>query len=188
MIEKTEDGRELIDGIEVTGWSEADKTALFAAVSAEKSEKEAAQKAEAELKSYNQSPAVVIARRKAEAEQARVSRETAELRLIEDKKFDEFQVQHGRTRVRRVNTKRGMVVIRAAKHTEIQKHYDRQRALPTFEEKGQAQLDYYTGLCLYPDGPKIREIGAEFPGLWDELAMAVNEMADAVDRTVRPFS
>lgn len=186
MIGKTEDGRELIDGIDVTGWSEADKTALYAAISAEKSEKEAAAKAEAETTAYHRSPAVVIAKRKAEAEEAKAARETAERRLEEDKKFDELQVQYGRSKVRRINTKRGMVVIRMPKDAEIQDHFWRQKELNTQAEKWQKQMGYYAGLCVYPEQAKVREIAAEFPGLWDELALAVNDMTDAVDRTVRP--
>lgn len=186
MISTTEDGREYIDGIEVTGWSEADKTALYAAISAEQSEKDAAAKAEAEATAYHKSPAVIIAKRKAEAEEAKAARELAEKRLGEDKKFDELRVQHGRNKIRRIDSKRGMIVVRVPSEKEAQESFWRRQELPTQQEKFQVLKGYYEKLCVYPEAAVVRGIASEFPGLWDEIAFAVNDMTDAVDRTVRP--
>lgn len=185
MIEKTEDGREFIDGIDVTGWSEADKTALYAAVSAEQSEKEAASKADAEATAYHKSPAVIIARRKAEAEEAKAARELAEQRIVDNKKFDELQLAHGRTKIRRIDTKRGMIVIRMPKEAEIKGHNLKVQDLSK-TEAWDASAVYWSTLCVHPEPAKVRQIASEFPGLWDELVFAIREMMDAVDRTVRP--
>lgn len=186
MIEKKEDGREFIGDIEVTGWSEADQTALCAAISAERSEREAVAQAEAEVAAYHKSPAVIIARKKLQAEEAKAARAMAEQKLIEDQKYDELVSQLGRQKIRRIDTRRGMVVIRSASEKETMEHNFRKQELTTKEERWDFTKRYWLKLCLYPEAPQIQAIANEFPGFWDDVMAVYEDLMTAVDKKDRP--
>ena len=185
------DGRSMIGDVDVTTWSEADRKALLESVNATQGALATAQALIEDKKRASNSPQAILARAREEQEAAEELRASLERATIEDLAWGELRKQYGKNRVKRLDTKEGMVVVRAPKEQET---IDQGLAMVDIApaERAIVARNYLASLVVYPQSkpdepPKVREYAEKWPGLWDDLDVAVKLLQSSRADELRPF-
>lgn len=181
------EGRSFVDEIDVTGWSEEDVKALLAALNgAEAARAEIRRLADDQLREAQSPQARIEAAREEQAE-AEEQKRLLERASIETIAWKDLLRSHGRRRIRRLDTKEGLVVVRCPSEQET---IDQGLAMAdiTPAERAVVARKYLASLVVYPSPEsKIEEIGKKWPGLWDDLDMAVRLLQSSRADELRPF-
>lgn len=189
---ETKDGRKLIQDIDVTDWSEADRTALLQVANETEDATNEANKLLADQKRLYDSPAAVLARKQEEREEVLAAKAALERATLEELHWQKLAKEHGKNRLKRLPTKEGMVVVRCPTEEETVDQGLKILDIKPIERETVAR-DYLASLVIYPvdsnpDKPEpVREIGAKWPGLWQDLDMAVQLLQSSRADERRPF-
>ena len=166
--------KEVIGGLDVTGWNEAQKGALRAAL-ASKTE------AEAELETIAAARAAVEADpdelvRRAQAEAERVRREAREA-----KEFESAEAKHGRGRVALVRTVEGAIIFRAMTLEETDAAELRAGQLQNIPERTIVHREAFLDTVEYPSKDEVRQRTRKYPALWGILYSTRDRMIVGVE-------
>lgn len=170
--------------IDMTGWSDADKTAFAAArLAAEEEERELAD----ERLEFEGSPAqqAIDAERK-RAEKARKERERIKRETVEKNVRADLKKQYS-DNVIFYPTKGGMVAIRVPSEKESVANATRVKELKRDADKIATFKETIRDVVLYPSKAKFDEIAARHPCIYKELSDEIDEHTTARDYTARPY-
>lgn len=154
--------KEVIGGIEVTGWSDAQKTALRAALRAKAEAAAELETIEAARAAAESAPEELVRRLQAEAERAK--REALEARL-----FEEAEAKYGRGRVALVRTVDGGIIHRAMTLDETDAAELRASQIPNAAERTAVHREAFLESVLHPAKDDVRKRTKEYPALWAVL-------------------
>lgn len=167
----------VIGGIDVTGWSDAQKDALRAVLR----EKE---QAAAELDTIEAARAALAAApdeqvRQLQAEAERLRREAAEARL-----FEEAEAKHGRGRVAMVRTVEGAIIHRALTLAETDATELRAAALTNGAERNAVHRDLLLASILHPARSEVMQRTERYPALWEILYASRDRLITGVEEDI----
>lgn len=184
--------RILIQDIDVTDWSEADRAALLQVANATQDATIEANRLLADQKRLYESPAAVLARKQEELEETIAAKAALERATLDELNWTKLVKDHGRKRIKRLDTKEGMVVVRCPTEEETVEQGLKVLDIKPIEREAVAR-DYLASLVIYPvdsnpDKPEpVRDIAAKWPGLWEDLNLAVQLLQSSRADERRPF-
>jgi hypothetical protein len=166
---------EQIGGFDVTGWSDAQKAALRAALVAKT-------EADAELETIEAARAAAAAAPEELVRRVQVEAERARREVKEAKIFDEAETQHGKGRVALVRTVEGAIIHRALTLEETDGAEQRASQLETASQRTIAHREAFLDSLLHPTRDEVKKRTALYPALWgilyasrDRLIVGVEE-------------
>jgi hypothetical protein len=189
---ETKDGKKMIQDIDVTDWSEADRASLLQIVNETETATSEAAQIIADQKRLYESPAAVLARKQEEREEAIAAKAALERATIEELHWSKLVKEHGKKRLKRLPTKEGMVVVRCPTEEETVSQGLAILDIKPIERESVAR-DYLASMVIYPvdanpDKPEpVREIASKWPGLWEDLNYAVQMLQSSRADERRPF-
>ncbi len=189
---ESKDGKKLIQDIDVTDWSEADRASLLQVVNETEAANSESSKLLADQKRLYESPAAVLARKQEEREEAIAAKAALERATLEELNWSKIVKDHGKNRVKRLPTKEGMVVVRCPTEEETVNQGLAILDIKPIERESVAR-DYLASLVIYPvdSNPEkqepVREIASKWPGLWEDLNYAVQMLQSSRADERRPF-
>lgn len=167
------------DKIDTKDWSDADRAALAALERELLEEQEAADARELAA----QSPAAIIAEKKAELGARKEARQVAERDAAEDIIFEKLCSENGGpSRMARVRTLKGSVMLRAMTLREVDTASAASEGVSSATDKVRVHRRYLADTVKHPPEARFRELIEEFPGLWAELYEARDALISGVQK------
>ena len=166
--------KEVIGGLDVTGWSEAQKGALRSAL-ASKTE------AEAELETIAAARAAVEADPDELVRRAQADAERARREAREAKEFEAAETKYGRGRVAMVRTVEGAIIFRAMTLEETDAAELRAATLQNIAERTTVHREAFLDTVEYPSKDEVRARTRRYPGLWGVLYPTRDRMITGVE-------
>lgn len=163
------DGRLFICDVDVTSFTTGERDQYLAAMNALESETKAIEDlASAEVARVS-SAAFIIEKTLLAKERAEEVRKNLERATVDDMKYRELRTKHGRGRVGKLDTKGGMVVLRAPSDKEATEHGLEVTNCDNAADREALARQYLVRLCEHPSKEKILDIAGKWPGLWADL-------------------
>lgn len=122
--------------------------------------------------------AAVLEAKRAELEQQREANAERERQATDEAAWRDAVKKHGRKKVRRIPTVRGLVVMRTMTEKEAEQ-LERRAMAPGLSDKDGVELhkDFAVKCVEYPSPDQARAIATEFPLLWGTLIRTRDELA-----------
>lgn len=179
QIENRE-GKQYINGVDVSSWSEEDKMDYLAALTSIEEEKQEL----AEVQELVESPKHKIAIAREEAAKLADESAAAKRKAEGDLVWADVLKKYDRKKIARIDSKMGIVVVRCPTEEELQSYLNAQD-LSGPERKG-FEEEMAKSLVVHPSRAEIEKMMKELPTLRGTIASAASRLADATEDEKRP--
>lgn len=173
-----------MSAIDTSTWTDAQKAEFAALEDSISDESSKVELAEARREAERLAPANQIAEKKAELAAKKKAAELAAKELEADKVYRKAIVDFGgKDRVARIRTEMGSVILRPSTIAEFDELGMTLTSLNDPLERSKVVRESLAGVVIYPSQEVFKELTEKYPGTWQHLLPARDDIADGLRET-----